>query len=95
MKVELNGTKKSVTVTTLQRRLGALVLQVLRENGGRHQLGKPLATKVRKLSGGSLDTKVVNNLLYTVLEPLGIVQLQDKEWVLIDEEKAKEFEKQE
>lgn len=95
MKVELNGTKKTATVTGLQRRLGVLVLQVLRQNGGRHTLGKPLATKVRKLVGGSLETKAVNNLLYTVLEPLGIVQLQDKEWVLIDEEKAKEFEQQE
>jgi hypothetical protein len=94
--LELSATHNVATKTRSldekQRQICRFIIQVFRESGNRLPKGKPLATKVRQLAGGKLDKKVVNNLLYTVLEALGIIQLQDDEWVLIDEEKAKQFE---
>jgi len=47
---------------------------------------KALTTKVGALAKTQLETKVVNSLLYTVLEVAGIIQLQDD-----DEEKAEQM----
>lgn len=88
------ASNQTILLTAQQRTLCGLIIRVLRANGNRHKLGKPLATKVRKLLGAPVDTSDVNKLLYTVLEVFGIVQLQDKEWVLIDNEKANEFDPQ-
>jgi len=74
-----------------ERKLCYFIIEVLRKNGNRFKKGKALATKVRALAKTQLETKVVNNLLYTVLEVAGIIQLQGDEWVLIDEEKVEQM----
>lgn len=94
--LELKPTSgKVISVSAEQRQMCRLIIRVLRENGGRHKKGKPLATKVRKLVGGTLDTAVVNQLLYKVLAELGIIAVSqdDTEWVL-NAEKADEFDAQ-
>eukprot|EP00029_Vermamoeba_vermiformis_P001749 TRINITY_DN11950_c0_g1_i2.p1 TRINITY_DN11950_c0_g1~~TRINITY_DN11950_c0_g1_i2.p1 ORF type:complete len:457 (+),score=62.31 TRINITY_DN11950_c0_g1_i2:130-1500(+) len=84
---------KTRSLDAKERQICKAILQVLRENNNRYPKSSKFLTKVRALVG-ALGSAVINKLLYTVLETLGIIQLQDNEWVLIDEVKARQFEEQ-